>query len=792
MPRLGRTKGHYSCDFCRVRKLRCSRPLPCINCVSRGKTCVLGTDGAGIAPSHDAGYDAQNNAVLGAGTAVPPNYQPPQAPPSDLLGEVQRLKQLAEDLERRLASDETRATTSQGHAHGHARGHGPAHGATTARSANTAVPYSPASTQAVSVVTPAQTPPDHLGHICTVVTHLDRVSMGKGLYVMPQARNSNADLLFKVERILAIPSAPEFTYNVVDDRLRAPTRCIYLPEFSEAMVLADTFLNSVSYLHHIVHHPSLHGQIRGIYDHIEQGEPIPLGEALLLLAIVATGTYLYSPPNDRHDGIFISRAEGTRQTPLWIQASLHVLDAVLRGPAPPSLVAIQGIITLSFLISNVEGVAFRYRQLINNGLLLGRELGLHCIDLEASTLTSTWTPIERELGRRVWWYMASTDWLLAERYGGGGVGVYQVHPHLMRVNEPRNIDDVDLTVDGGEPANRPLNQATDMSYFLQRIRLAKIARGIVDRMPMISRPYASVGMPGFSPHLDTVSDAELDAMLREMPSFFRLDTYDEENLNVPDDKFIPAYMIHSNIHTQRCKLHLSYLASWRHETCCPNGPATTTVPHACAPAAPVSSSSSASALPSASETSRRICIEAARQIIRAGTQLKRRSGSHPIVKSRLSCILYGIFLASIVLMIDLCVVSPQGNDSERKEDFLKQHGEVVEALRIVANASSQSPAAAELYSTLMQFVAKHRPQLLSNGVFQLPPATPAALEQKPGVRDATAVEPSVAPVASFGVEDMSLDNPLSFNFEGLDNINSYQWDDFLSTVDSSMFPEFIG
>ena len=404
MPRLGRTKGHYSCDFCRVRKLRCSRPLPCINCVSRGKTCVLGADTGGVeAPT--SGSERQASVGLGPGAAVSIHYQPPQAPPSDLLGEVQRLKQLAEDLERRIASDESRASSL---ANGHGNGHGTAYG--TARVANTAVPYSPASTQAASVVTPAPTPPEHLGHICTVVTHLDRVSMGKGLYMAPQARNNNADLLFKVERILAIPSAPEFTYSVVEDRLRAPTRCIYLPEYGEAMVLADIFLNSVSYLHHIVHHPSLAGQIRSIYEQIEQGGSIVLGEVLLLLAIVATGTYLYSPPNDRHSGIFLSRAEGTRQTPLWISASLHVLDAVLRGPAPPSLVAIQGIITLSFLISNVEGVAFRYRQLINNGLMLGRELGLHCIDLEASTLTLAWTTIEREMGRRVWWYMTSTDW----------------------------------------------------------------------------------------------------------------------------------------------------------------------------------------------------------------------------------------------------------------------------------------------------------------------------------------------------------------------------------------------
>jgi hypothetical protein len=32
-------KGQFSCNFCRLRKLRCDRPLPCTSCRSRGKTC---------------------------------------------------------------------------------------------------------------------------------------------------------------------------------------------------------------------------------------------------------------------------------------------------------------------------------------------------------------------------------------------------------------------------------------------------------------------------------------------------------------------------------------------------------------------------------------------------------------------------------------------------------------------------------------------------------------------------------------------------------------------------------
>jgi hypothetical protein len=69
---------------------------------------------------------------------------------------------------------------------------------------------------------------------------------------------------------------------------------------------------------------------------------------------------------------------------------------------------IQGIIILSFVVANFEGVSMRYRSLISTALLLSREMKLHRLD--AALHTSGADAVRIEMCRRVWWYLVATDW----------------------------------------------------------------------------------------------------------------------------------------------------------------------------------------------------------------------------------------------------------------------------------------------------------------------------------------------------------------------------------------------
>lgn len=147
-------KGQYSCEFCRARKLRCDRPLPCTNCVSRGKTCHFGPL-PGQRPStladhqlpgqHQQQHQQQQHEqqpvtaplvspVTGrtnTGAPTSSSDQPPSLPATttthfvpptalgqtQLLKEVQSLRRLAADLERRVALSTSTSTAHQDEHH---------------------------------------------------------------------------------------------------------------------------------------------------------------------------------------------------------------------------------------------------------------------------------------------------------------------------------------------------------------------------------------------------------------------------------------------------------------------------------------------------------------------------------------------------------------------------------------------------------------------------------------------------------------------------------------------------
>lgn len=76
---------------------------------------------------------------------------------------------------------------------------------------------------------------------------------------------------------------------------------------------------------------------------------------------------------------------------------------------------------------------------------------------------------------------------MATRFKGAAQGIYTCHLRHMMVKKPLNIDDEDL-VDGMSTGGKPMSQPTAMSYPLLRVRLADIARSIIDRTLIIMSP----------------------------------------------------------------------------------------------------------------------------------------------------------------------------------------------------------------------------------------------------------------------------------------------------------------
>ena len=345
----------------------------------------------------------------------------------------------------------------------------------------------------------------------------------------------------------------------------------------------------------------------------------------------------------------------------------------------------------------------------------------------------------------------------------------------MMVKKPLNVNDEELN-DDISPIEQPLSQPTAMSYSLQRIRLAEISRNIVDRTPPISA-HANV------PSLDVVMDidTELQLLINDIPPFFSMSIADVSELYRLDTSKAAkiahqGYIIHSFVHAQRCQLHFAYFSRGFGDPT-----------FAC---------------------SRDICLQSARHLLRTQSRLE-SSGLCIATRVKFLGLLLGVFMASIVLLMDLCHNKSSPQHEERRR-------EIAGAFKTVEEARHESETAAKFLESLMHVLRKHKvspPQHTSAqplqsgvGLTRLPAAAgEAAVDHASQIQQNGELATVSAPMASSSMlgssETGSLDmladgfangedfppyfNDFAQTFEHGVDVGSVDWSNIFSGLDSS-------
>jgi hypothetical protein len=327
------------------------------------------------------------------------------------------------------------------------------------------------------------------------------------------------------------------------------------------------------------------------------------------------------------------------------------------------------------------------------------------------------------------------------RFPGPHEGTYTLHPRHMAVNMPLNIDDEDL-VTGRKPVGLPLEQPTCMSYFLQRVRLAELSRTFMDRMSLANTDPSTIGY-------DTVKelDEAMDDFIRQAPSFFTMEVSELDELPRTDPRRSPAIIVQRHIlnlfvHGQRCKLHLPYLV---------RGTVDPTYAH-----------------------SREICLKTAKVIIDMEHRLERESIPFVSTRLRLTVALHSVFLASIVLLIDLCL----GADTDDKSSSREQMAQV---WRILDDAHSGSAPAAKLQDLLRQVMKKHK--------VTPPVSKPRESRSMMDGQDGTLpLTPASGANLGYSVDGTPSNSGLSFpeleNFDARMDLDGIDWDSILWGLDA--------
>ncbi|CAI6063349.1 unnamed protein product [Clonostachys chloroleuca] len=607
-----RQSRQVSCHFCRERKLKCSRSFPCSNCTSRGVECPA------VAPA----------------TAIrPTSHTIPIGSHAEILNRLARLESL-------LAAQHEKMPLS------------PPGSASNLVGGGSDVPAPqplkwPLSTKLQALVEDA------------VSIH----SRCPGL----DFHNLSPNNTF----IVRICPLRLFRELLPDDANSLPTsqlKKIWLPDRKEANVLIKKYLNGLTVFLHVTHGPSIQKLAAEVYDALEAGgSHVPTGYLLLLLAIFGNVILLWTACSEEEEALFPHAGEASAQAASWIKVALEVLYST-QAHSAPSLEYAQGLTILSFTILNMDGVTPRGLSLLFQATAVARELGLHRLDHQRQGFPSMQFPaitgIRAEVGRRVWWYLASADWLLSSS-SNAQRGTYSINPLHMAVQKPMNIHDEDMAEDG--MTAKPIEVFTAMSYSIYRIRLAEEIRMLTDKHPLIAfDPYAVA----YSHVME--ADAAFDRLLSSLPPFFREQPGDVNAVDPVIDRETQGtmmwhkHLLNLSINGQRIKLHLPYLARGAAE-------------------------------PEYAQ-SHRISIETAWKVINSEYKLRRENSTFTSPRFKLGVVMYGFFLSVAVLVLDMCLATDEAEREAKKQ-------QTQPAWMILLEAQSESSIvgpAVELLTFIMQ------------------------------------------------------------------------------------------
>lgn len=170
-------------------------------------------------------------------------------------------------------------------------------------------------------------------------------------------------------------------------------------------------MDNVHYLHPVIDALAVRRMMEAVYT--DPGERVYKESAhiALILSIFASTGYLWSTQANDELLVFSTPKAATTASSAWTDAALDVAD-YSRRTSPGSIENIQATIIIEYLIYNNNGFSATCRLLHSSTITMARDLSLHRIDIphRRKTTDSKENITEDETKRRIWWFVASTDW----------------------------------------------------------------------------------------------------------------------------------------------------------------------------------------------------------------------------------------------------------------------------------------------------------------------------------------------------------------------------------------------
>lgn len=227
---------------------------------------------------------------------------------------------------------------------------------------------------------------------------------------LPTLSNGLAFRLLSVHEILETRTYVQYS-TPISEHDRPRDTVVLFPAYRVAVLLFQSYESNVDHVCRILHIPTVRSSLKTFYLRLHQNEPVPPGQAALLLSIFAIAAFFCQ--TSENSEVATSEQDAVHLSKVLGKGAFDVLDYSRRNTSG-TLDDIQAYILMSFITFHLDGFSARGRLLPTVAASIARDLRLHRLDadLESSAAkdTSVRALIDREVKRRVFWYIVSTDW----------------------------------------------------------------------------------------------------------------------------------------------------------------------------------------------------------------------------------------------------------------------------------------------------------------------------------------------------------------------------------------------
>ncbi|KAH8645502.1 hypothetical protein BX600DRAFT_165697, partial [Xylariales sp. PMI_506] len=481
---------------------------------------------------------------------------------------------------------------------------------------------------------------------------------------------------------------------------------VVFPVYRVAALLLESHEANVDHVCHILHIPTVRSRMKNIYLQTDQNKSIPPNEAALLLSVFALGVFYYCP--SANSDIAKTDAEALQLSRIWSRNALDVLNYSHRNGSC-SLEDVQACILMAYMTYHLEGFSPRRRVLSTTALSLARELRLHRLDAFHGSLNDTQqTPrssLDLEVKRRVFWFIASTDWLQSTS-SGPQEGTYLIHPNHIEVRIPRDCNDEDILLNEiCEDSSGSGSQLTSMTFFLTKLRLAQLCREMTDAVPLnttklMKLPYDRI----------IALDRALEDFISSLPFVFRNDAESRSKSKTLETVYphipIMRYCITTAVHSRLCRLHQKFLLR--------------------------------QSLDPSYSYSRLACLESSRTIIQMFEDALGESCATSMATARMAMAVHFTHLALVILVMDLCFNRDVIDADARRL-------EVKTALEMLECSKDASPLIVRSLSSVYEILERHKIRLFeqeSSIASMEPPSSLRSRAERPSLIQNIPMEPS--------------------------------------------------